>query len=553
MCQPFNPRNSIRLVQIHAGDSTANLACNIIQTKLDEAPPYEAISYTWGSTEHLQTIPCGPEGGNIAVTQNCESVLRRLRDPNSPRLVWIDAICIDQGNIGERNAQMAIMSQIYQNARRVVIDIGEASPSSDRALHAIMNCSEKVLYAMELGLQIRDDVGELYQRPWFERVWVLQETFRSEEATVLCGTTLVPWASFRPFKIWVDSRPAWESEHWHVELPGIVPSVLTVGNHKSRTYTARKDLLPLLCKGRTCAATDQRDKVFALLPMLADAQVENLSADYAKGMTRVFTEIATWLLSAVGLSVLSCASVGSRMTDLPSWVPDWSVRCREEWMIGFGDIYYPLLAGGNSKAITEVLLMADDALLLKVRGIAVDTIRTSSAALNLNIRSDSEELTKFVAECRSYKTIDSRGPARLNYGRYWEPRTSETRLHPPNWAAWKYGLPFERPLEVSDNEMANKVTYFCSGRQLILTERGYFGLAPDDAKAGDSVLCFLGSRVPYILRKAEDCSKSTQDRYKLIGESYIYGLMEGEALKGIDLSSVEQKDAPTPLEDFYIC
>jgi Heterokaryon incompatibility protein (HET) len=101
---PLKPGNSIRLVQIHAGDSATNLTCDIIQAKLGEAPPYEAISYTWGPTEHLQTIPCGPEGANIAVTQNCESVLRRLRDPNSPRLVWIDAICIDQGNVGERNA-----------------------------------------------------------------------------------------------------------------------------------------------------------------------------------------------------------------------------------------------------------------------------------------------------------------------------------------------------------------------------------------------------------------------------------------------------------------
>jgi hypothetical protein len=222
-------------------------------------------------------------------------------------------------------------------------------------------------------------------------------------------------------------------------------------------------------------------------------------------------------------------------------------------MIGFGDVYYPLAAGGNSKAITEVLLTANDTPRLKVRGIGVDTIRTSSGALNLNIRSDSEELTKFVADCRSYRTKDPRGPVTLPPLRYWEPRTSETRLHPPNWAAWKYGLPFENPLEESDNEMANKVTYFCSGRQLILTERGYFGLAPHGAKPGDSVLCFLGSRVPYILRKVEDCSKSTQDRYELIGESYIYGLMEGEALKGIDMSNVEEKDAPTPLEDFYIC
>jgi hypothetical protein len=108
-------------------------------------------------------------------------------------------------------------------------------------------------------------------------------------------------------------------------------------------------------------------------------------------------------------------------------------------------------------------------------------------------------------------------------------------------------------MEMSDNETADSVTHFCSARQLILTERGYFGLALTDARLGDTVSCLLGGRVPYILRKVTDCPESRQNRYTLIGESYIYGLMEGEALEGIDLSKVEQEDALAPLEDFCLC
>jgi hypothetical protein len=207
----------------------------------------------------------------------------------------------------------------------------------------------------------------------------------------------------------VESNRAWDTEHWRVELPNTVPRVLTLGNHKSRIYTAQQDLLPLLCKGRRCDATDPRDKVIAVLPMLADAP-ENLRADYAKSTAQVFTETAMWLLSAVGLSFLPCVVGGSSINELPSWVPDWSIKLREQWMIGLGEVYYSLSASGNTAAVAQVLFPGP---LLKARGIAVDTIRTTSASLKERIRSDSAELTKFIADGRSYRTTDPRGPARL--------------------------------------------------------------------------------------------------------------------------------------------
>jgi hypothetical protein len=174
---------------------------------------------------------------------------------------------------------------------------------------------------------------------------------------------------------------------WHVELPAVMPHALTVGNHTRRTYTARKDLLALLCGGRTFFATDPRDKVFTLLPILADTQAQNLVADYAKGTVQVFTELAMWLVSVIKLSFLPCASVGSKIPDLPSWVPDWSVHFREPWMIGLGGDYYPLPAGGNTNAVAEVVFPSNQLPQLKVRGIAVDTIRTLSRALNIRTNS----------------------------------------------------------------------------------------------------------------------------------------------------------------------
>jgi hypothetical protein len=89
--------------------------------------------------------------------------------------------------------------------------------------------------------------------------------------------------------------------------------------------------------GRTSKATEQRDKVFALLPLLEDAKEEGLQADYAKSTETVFIETAAWLASHVGISFLSCAAQGGTSLKLPSWVPDWSVNFRIPWMLGLSE------------------------------------------------------------------------------------------------------------------------------------------------------------------------------------------------------------------------
>lgn len=541
--------DSIRLILIHAGDPAAELKCSISEIRLPSAPPYEAISYTWGSADEKHRISCGSKGKWIWVTSNCESMMRRLRYPKWPRLVWIDAICIDQSNVQERNAQVQMMGQIYQCAKHVIIDVGETSKDSDHAIDAILYTDGESMYSMGSGLRMKTTVAEFYNRPWFKRVWVLQEAFMAKEAIVMCGTRLVPWAKFTPKKIWVDAREAWEKEPWHMSLPNIVPQVSVLGTHRTHSYTAQADFLSLLCKGRVCLATDPRDKVFAILPMLADAKAHNLEADYNKKMVQVFTEIATWLASKVGISFLSCANRGSKISGLPSWVPDWSAHFREEWMIGLGGKYYPLLAAGYTKAVTHTAFASNGAPLLEVRGIVVDTIRTLSN--ELNIRSQSKRLSEFVAQCRSWKPSNSRQPIVFPPAKFWRPRVVDSPSQPPDWAARDFGLPLESPMDLTDNDMVEIITYFCVDRQLLLTERGYFGLAPGEARVGDTVSCLLGCGVPFILRRSEACSDNAE-RYELIGESYIYGLMEGEGLEGVEISNTDVRHAVPPLKDFCL-
>lgn len=98
-------------------------------------------------------------------------------------------------------------------------------------------------------------------------------------------------------------------------------------------------------------------------------------------------------------------------------------------------MYYPLSASGNTETVAEVLPTTDGTTELKVRGIAVDTIRQLSKDINIRskIRSkpaESDDLTQFVSDCRRYKTQDPGDPVKQPALRHWRPGTSEVRLHP---------------------------------------------------------------------------------------------------------------------------
>ncbi|OCK89082.1 HET-domain-containing protein [Cenococcum geophilum 1.58] len=86
---------------------------------LDHIPVYEALSYTWGTELPVHRICCN--GQNFAIRPNLFHALRRLRYRTKPRLLWIDAICIDQDNTDEKNLQIPLMRNIYMSASQVLV------------------------------------------------------------------------------------------------------------------------------------------------------------------------------------------------------------------------------------------------------------------------------------------------------------------------------------------------------------------------------------------------------------------------------------------------
>lgn len=89
--------DAIRLILILKGDK-GPIECEMFETYLNnvEGIPYEALSYVWGDKESTEMIRV--DGGLLKVTANLFEALSNLRKPREDRLIWIDAICIDQSH-----------------------------------------------------------------------------------------------------------------------------------------------------------------------------------------------------------------------------------------------------------------------------------------------------------------------------------------------------------------------------------------------------------------------------------------------------------------------
>ena len=122
--EPLPTPTSIRLIKIHSGESSDELSCSFVVLDVAEAsntPKYTALSYVWGDTSRMVSIICENDR-LVQVTPNLRDALRKWS--GTPTLLWIDAICINQQNILERNQQVNLMATIYQSATAVRVWLG---------------------------------------------------------------------------------------------------------------------------------------------------------------------------------------------------------------------------------------------------------------------------------------------------------------------------------------------------------------------------------------------------------------------------------------------
>src|SRR5436305_9826776 len=117
-------RNSIRTLQLLPGRWIDDICCNVQTVSLDDSPYFDALSYVWGSPD--DTAPIKVNGSCFHATKNLIAALRRLRSGVDAKVLWVDAICINQADKHEKTEQVGLMAQIYKAAGSVHIFLGES-------------------------------------------------------------------------------------------------------------------------------------------------------------------------------------------------------------------------------------------------------------------------------------------------------------------------------------------------------------------------------------------------------------------------------------------
>ncbi|KAM7210242.1 Heterokaryon incompatibility protein (HET) domain containing protein, partial [Rhypophila decipiens] len=121
-------RHEIRLLYLTPGDGDEPIHCTLEVKALNDCPEFEALSYVWG--DPFAPRPITVEDATLDVTLNLYSALRRLRPkPGTTRLpLWVDAVCINQRSVKEKNHQVPMMARIYRQCKDVIAWQGEPEP-----------------------------------------------------------------------------------------------------------------------------------------------------------------------------------------------------------------------------------------------------------------------------------------------------------------------------------------------------------------------------------------------------------------------------------------
>ncbi|KAK1829418.1 heterokaryon incompatibility protein-domain-containing protein [Podospora conica] len=371
---PLESPRHIRLLRVEwKADKTAEgLECTLAPTSLDNAPEFTALSYAWESQKPSVSILC--DGHGFLVTENCSSLLRSVAQDDALRggLFWIDSVCIDQTSLEERNQQVALMADIYKSSSQTIIWLGDKDEDAFYVMDALSAMGLlKNLAAMARFGVILHPLQSLLGRPWFGRLWTLQEVVLSRDAVLRFGGHSIPWASLNDIDktittcnaalgftqypgdvfqrvrvvsdlrgmLGIDEGAGLEAQRLQYGLPD---------DHPFGPVTIkRSDFNPMLRVGiaehflLSCSlgSMDERDRVFGLFGILQEYGVRLPAPDYKKPLAVLYREAAQCIMDRDStLELLYCCSVRERsakLEDLPSWVPDFSSLEWFAWIPGW--------------------------------------------------------------------------------------------------------------------------------------------------------------------------------------------------------------------------
>ncbi|KAJ0120082.1 HET-domain-containing protein [Diaporthe amygdali] len=584
------PLREIRLLQILPDSDPNSLQCELSVHRLDESEVvhYTALSYFWGQEDPAGRCKIVLNGHIKSVTPNLLLALQSFHELGDAGYLWADAICIQQSDSKEKMSQLSIMGEIYARATKTVIWLGPKEEDSDRAMDLVANLRQGDLAVPQFDTEMTRGllaVTKLLHRPWWKRMWVVQEAFLSQNPIARCGTREVPFPRFVFLKKQSDEAYWSMQVKWRgITLFERVPFTSCLSNwdvtRAELKSTWRSSLFSwIISMSDKFEATELRDKVFALLGLVCeeDRAVIRPCTEDEKPLQEILIDVVLQSVRSEGLMFLSVVEPEDMRPfnlELPSWTPYLLGGQSTQNLIGYKPRF-----GANSDAnhdaweklfLASELLLFDsesefsqdrDAKLIFLGGCAVDEVTYTDPmprvmeyrgpddlvaakrkAERVRATIDTIQKWELVALEPSIFPADARDDA--HGGReeaFWRTLAcdgSATRVRPlPLDCGHRFKAfmgrcpPPGRDVLINETlqddwvrEYAVPVVAKTMHRSFILTREGRMGLAVQGVAVGDLIIIAKRCNVPLIIRRRPDRG------FKFIGDAYVHGIMDGQAV-----------------------
>jgi Heterokaryon incompatibility protein (HET) len=426
--------DEIRLITIEPSSKIPHeICCSIETVELSTAPQYYALSYVWGDPNMTEEIRLG--GRAFHVTTNLAAALRRLRilmedvpkgenntNKKEPTRLWIDAICINQSSVLEKNQQIPLMGRIYSLSEGVVMWLGEGENDSQLAVSFVKNWYDSIIAAIESYSDeyrsnplkttlsfIKDPfhspsiqaLALLLERGYWDRIWIIQEIVLAKSRLILCGGDAINLdALFTVLLFWRNSlsMPKADDQQimnhlitlgtslgYRAEISDLIILVRNRTEEEKRVRPYKQDILSLIRIGFNRSCTDPRDRLYGFFGLMEDEQLP-MHPDYRLTHNEVKLSFTVGLiqtsnrLESVALSGFGFGPPTS--IDFPTWVPEYKRSSSHKH-----DFAQDFVAAADSKAECTF----ENLPLLHARGIICGEILEICHSENDNLLLDEEQ------------------------------------------------------------------------------------------------------------------------------------------------------------------
>ncbi|KAI8631520.1 heterokaryon incompatibility protein-domain-containing protein [Xylariaceae sp. FL1651] len=342
----LGPRQT-RLLRLYAGQCDSVIACSMVICSLDDAyfPEYVALSYAWGSA--TPTFDLRIDTTTVSVRSNVFHALQQIRAIQGeieaiPRdcYWWIDSICINQTDEDEKGQQVAIMGEIYERSKHVVVFLGKPNTDGHLAMEFLSRIAKSEADNVRAVVRqaTTDELQALatfFQRSWWTRAWTTQEYILSEELYFICANHYLCRYDFEQAHRSLERYSRTASKYRSVHLAN---GFIMAGKRRKilrRRYDILKGVghtldLPLfdfLVYAGGSAATLGQDCVYSTLGLVTDRAKLNLEIRYdGKECATLFEQLTrSQIMSSGCLDIICFADASPRHTSVqcPSWMPYW--------------------------------------------------------------------------------------------------------------------------------------------------------------------------------------------------------------------------------------